>query len=652
MTILSMAKLRALAPKDVRRPLMKELTRVGCVEINSSAERLAEEDWQKVLEKFHDPSDADQRLGALTSARELLDKHAPVKAGLLDPRRQVTEQEFNNEDIANEAYTTAAAVNELGRQLSACAAEEGRVAARITSLMAWKNLDAPLDVKSGKYYRVLLGVSPAAGAPAKELIDETSSKGPAELTLISSDREQNYYLLMAHAGIYDEVMDKLKSKGFSIVSFKDVEGTAADNIRQLEVNLKDSEGRRLEIVKKIKGFAGRNSAIEQAIDVYTIESKRDQVLSGLAGTQKTLFLEGWVPRDYEPQVSEILDRHGCAYQFDEPEESDDVPILLHNNKYVAPFTFVTELFALPSYRSGLDPNPYMAPFFFIAFGIMTGDVMYGLLMTLMAWYMLKKTRPKEGSVIHNGLRLIFLCGISGIIWGVLFGGYFGNAVSAVTGSMFGYEIKLKAILYDPLEQPMTMFTMALAFGVFQICCGLCIKGYQLLRQNKILDAVSDVGFHLLLIIGAPIYIVNANVGIPVLATAALGIVLTGGREKKNIFMKFFGGLGSLYNCVNYLTDVLSYSRLLGLGLASAVIAQVMNTIATLVGTSVIGWIALFLIFAIGHTFNLALGLIGNFVHAARLQFIEFYGKFYEYGGRPFTPLFNNTKYVEMIKEAN
>jgi len=290
----------------------------------------------------------------------------------------------------------------------------------------------------------------------------------------------------------------------------------------------------------------------------------------------------------------------------------------------------------------------MAPFFFLFFGIMTGDIGYGIMISLVSWYVIKKSRPSEGSAMKRLLQIGLLCGISGAVWGVLFGGFFGDLIPAFSRAMLGREITLPPLLFDPVSNPMALLIMALVFGFIQICFGLGLKGYKMIKQNRTLDAVCDAGFHLLLLFGAALCAISTDVGLTVMAGGALGIVLTGGRANSNIITKFFGGLGSLYNCVNYLSDVLSYSRLLGMGLAASVIAQVVNTVGLLGGPTPLGWVVFVLMFMIGHTFNLLIGLLGTFVHSARLQFIEFFSKFYESGGRPFTPLFNQTKYVEMI----
>ncbi len=651
MTIVTMSKLRVIAPQNVRRPLLKELTKLGCVEIGSSADYLADQEWAGVLEKFNENSETDRYLSLLTAARELLDKYAAVKSGFLTGRRQITEQEFQNENIVKEACAAAEKINELGRQITAGYSEEGRLAAKRASLLPWQSLDVPLDYPSGKYYKVLFGVSPAAGVSPGELVEAAAAGGTADLRLISSDREQNYYLLLLHAGSFDEVMDVLKAKGFSLSSFKDLAGTAGENIRRLDCQLQEVAAQRRELIDKIKALAGQIAPIEQAIDKLTIENRREQLINTLAGTKQTLFIEGWVPKASENEVAKILENQGCAYQFDAPDKDEEPPVLLHNSKFVTPFSMVTELYALPTYNSGLDANPFMAFFFFIFFGLMMGDIGYGIMISLISWLILKKTRPAEGSVMKRLMQLGFLCGLSTIMWGAFFGGFFGDAVKAVSGQMFGREFIIKPILFDPMADPMTLFILSLAFGFIQIGMGMCLSAYKLIKQGQFLDAVFDVGFWLLILGGVPVCLLDLNAGLIMMAVGALGVLCTAGRAKAGFFGKLIGGLGSLYGITGYLSDILSYSRLLALSLATAVIAQVMNTMGTLGGPSVLGWLLFVLVFIVGHIFNVAINILGTYVHTSRLQYIEFFGKFYEPGGRPFSPLFNKTKYVEIIKEG-
>ena len=648
-----MTKLRAIAPQNVRRQLLKELTESGCVEIGSSADRLADEEWAGIMEKFYSPPEADRDLSELVSARELLDKYAAVKSAFLSGRRQISEADWKNGAIVNEAREAAGAINELGRRLAAGAGEEGRLSAKKASLTPWQDLDVPLDVKSGKHFKAVFGVSPAGGIPARELADEIASKGAAELIPVGGDREQNYFLLLAHADVYDEILDTLKSRGFSISNFKDVEGTAAGNIRQLDARIVEIRDERQSLIDEIRALADKKGAIEQAIDALTIESNRDKVLSGLAGTKKTLYLEGWTPKDAEGEVTNILEKSGCAYQFEDPsaDDEEEPPVLLRNHKLVRPFTMVTELYSLPAYSSGLDPNPYMAPFYFVFFGLMMADIGYGVIITLGAWYALKRARPPEGGVMQRLIQLLFYCGISTTIWGLLFGGFFGNLISAVSGNMLGHEISLPPLWFDPMKDPMTLFIVSLVFGWIQVMTGLTLNAYKLIKHGRTFDAVCDSGLWMIILLGIPVCLLNITAGLAVFAAGALGVLLFAGRDKKNPVSRLIGGLGSLYGATSYMSDILSYSRLLALGLASAVIAQVMNTMGALGGPSIIGWLMFLIIFTIGHVFNVVINILGTYVHTSRLQYIEFFGKFFEAGGRPFAPLFNKTKYVEIIKEV-
>ena len=660
MAIVAMSKLRAIVPQKTSRPLLKELGEYGCVEVGSSAGRLAESEWAEVLSRYNAPPEAEAFLGVLASARELLDKYAAVKSGFLSSRRQVTRQEFQDEAIVREACAAAEAINELGRRITACAGEESRLAAGKASLLPWQEMDVPLDIESGKRYKVAFGVSPAGGPPAAELLDEAASKEAAQLVLVSSDREQHYYLLLAYAGLYDEAMDALKSKGFSVVSFKDYEGTAKDNISRLESRILEVAEEKQKTVDQIIAMADKKSSIEMAIDVLTIESHRDQALSGLAGTKKTLYIEGWTPKYAIEGVAAIMEKYGCAWLFEDPAEEDEEepPVLLRNPKIIQPFTMVTELYSLPAYKSGLDPNPLMAPFYFIFFGLMMADFAYGIIISLAAWLILKKMRPPEGGVMQRLMKLMFYCGIATSIWGLLFGGFFGNLVSAVSGGMLGHEITLPAILFDPMKDPMNLFILSLAFGWIQLMVGLGLSAYKLIKHGRAFDALCDAGFWMILLLGIPVTALSVLRGLPVtaglvvFAIGALGIVAFGGRDKKNPVSRLVSGLGSLYGATGYLSDILSYARLLALGLASAVIAQVMNTMGTLGGGSVVGWIVFIVIFAVGHAFNVVINILGTYVHASRLQYIEFFGKFFEPGGRPFAPLYNKTKYIEIIKGDN
>jgi len=649
MTIVKMSRLRIVALQDIRRNLLRELTRLGCVEIESTAEHLADPEWGNVLQRIYETSESTKKLSSLNSALETLDKYAPGKSSFLSPRRQISENEFNDRQKVDSALEAAQRINDFAHRIASCHSEESRLLTKKGSLLPWKSLGVPLDKNFGTKFKVLFGITPST-VKAEELITETEALGPCILSLVSSDREQHYFLFIAHTGILDEALDLLKVKGFSQVSFRDVEGTAGQEIAKIDAELETLAKEREGFIAQIKDLAQSREVIQQSIDLLTIESKRDEVINGLAGTNSTVFLEGWTPVAKEKEVTAVLEKYGCAYAFSAPEEDDEPPVLIENNALVKPYGMVSELYSLPTYSSGLDPNPFMAPFFFVFFGLMMADIGYGILISLGGYLLLKKARPQGG--LESMAKLAVQCGISTVFWGIMFGSFFGNVISAFSENMLGLPLTLKPVLFDPLTNPMPLFIISLIFGVIQILLGLGLNGYTMIRRGDVKGAICDVGFWFVLLGGLLLCIVNTKVGLAVAALGAIGILLTAGREHKNIIRRLASGLGALYSVTGYMSDVLSYSRLLALSLATAVIAQVMNTMGTLAGNTVFGWILFVLIFLVGHVFNLAINLLGTFVHTSRLQYIEFFGKFFEAGGRKFTPLYNKTKFVEVIKEGN
>ncbi|HHW49560.1 MAG TPA: V-type ATP synthase subunit I, partial [Clostridiaceae bacterium] len=345
----------------------------------------------------------------------------------------------------------------------------------------------------------------------------------------------------------------------------------------------------------------------------------------------------------EKVKNHILKNWDAIVEIREPAKNEQYPILLKNNKFVKPFELVTELFSLPN-SSEIDPNAFMAPFFFFFFGLMVGDAGYGLLMVIGTSIILRKFKF-EGT-IGKLIKLLFYCGISTFIWGALLGGWFGDVVSAVTGGAYA----IKPIWFNPLEDPMKLLIWSFVFGVIHLFTGMGLNAYKQIREGKIIDAIFDTGFWYIFLIGLMLLLVGgtfASIGKYMAGIGAVLLVITQGRSEKNIFKKFTKGLLSLYNSVGFFSDVLSYSRLLALGLSTGVVASVINTIGTLFGFGPFGIIVFIVAFVIGSLFNMLINVLGAYVHSSRLQYVEFFGKFYEGGGKAFEPFKIKTKYTKL-----
>jgi V/A-type H+-transporting ATPase subunit I len=298
---------------------------------------------------------------------------------------------------------------------------------------------------------------------------------------------------------------------------------------------------------------------------------------------------------------------------------------------------ITDLYSPPGKRD-FDPNVLVSVFYFIFFGMMISDAGYGIVLTGLGFWALKALKPK--GMLKKLLGLIALGGISTTFWGVMFGGWFGDLLPA------------KPIWMNPLDDPMSLLIFSFILGIVQIFVGLGAAAYKNIKAGRVLDAVFDQGLWAVLLVGLIMFAfpqLGGTAKIISIAGAA-GLVLTQGRNKKNILGKLMSGVLSLYDVTGYLSDVLSYSRILALGLATGVIAMVVNTMAKMLGFNIIGYLLMTVALIIGHTFNIAINALGAYVHSSRLQYVEFFSKFYEGGGRTFSPFVLKTKYINLLNE--
>ena len=440
------------------------------------------------------------------------------------------------------------------------------------------------------------------------------------------------------------MLNILKNRGFNKVSFSDMTGSIQQNIKKIETDILGIDEKITTLRSNIDSLANNREAIEVMYDYLNIQKDRKEALGYLLKTGSTFVLEGWVP---EPDIAPFK-KHISKWQWDcfvdiaEPKE-EEFPILLKNSRLVKPFELITELYSLPKSKE-IDPNPFMAPFFFIFFGMMVSDAGYGLLISIATAVVIYKLKPK--GTVEKLLKLLFLGGISTFLWGALFGGWFGDVITQVTTG----KIVIKPLWFNPMEDPMKLLLWSFIFGGIQLYTAMGIKAYDAIRKGRIWDAIFDTGFWYIFLTGLVLLLVGGNagtIGKYMTIAGTILLILTQGRAEKNVFKKLMKGVTSLYNAVGFMSDVLSYSRLLALGLATGVIASVINTIGILFGFNIIGIIIFAITFIGGHIFNIMINALGAFVHASRLQYVEFYGKFYEGGGKPYKPFKINTKYINI-----
>ena len=642
MAIVKMKHLRLAAMQSDREALLRLLQGMGCLEIEEPSVDWSDPEWAGLKSPDSGAlSAAREEKNAAQHALEVLKRYAKVKGGLLSPRPVVSSQQFFEEQAYRSALETARAINDGERELAALKAERDKRAAQRASLAPWIPLELPLDTASTREVEVQFGTV-LAETPFPQLAGEVQAVSElAQLTLASADRENQYLLLICHRSALDEVLEKLKEHGWSRAVFRDLTGTAADNDRRLEQEMEELSQRRAEQERRIAAQAGQREALKRAVDRASVEIDREEGKSRLVETQVAFFLEGWVPEERWDQLRQALSDYPCAWEVrdPEPEEYPQVPVQLKNNWLTRPLNMVTEMYSLPAYDN-VDPNPLMAPFFILFYGIMMADMGYGLLMFLAGFLISKKYAPK--GTAGNLFGLMTLCGISTFIMGALTGGFFGDFLTQVVKLTTGGDFTLPA-LFTPLDDTLMILIGAMALGMVQIITGMAISFVRKLKNGQVMDAVWEeltwwIVFAGIGLMAAGMTSVVLYVG---LAMVVLGPVLT-----NKGFGKITGIFGSLYNHITgYFGDILSYSRLMALMLAGSVIAQVFNTLGAIPGNIIV-----FLIISLaGNALNFALNLLGCYVHDLRLQCLEYFGKFYEDGGKPFKPLMADTKYVDITK---
>ena len=642
MAIVKMKHLRMVAMVSDREELLRLLQHQGCVEIIQPETDPDDPLWAALtppdtsgLAAAHEEKTEAER------ALEVLKRYAPAKGGLLAPKPDVQEKDFLDQAWAESARQAAREVNSLDRRLAAIHAEESKLEAQRASLAPWRLLDLPLETASTPQVTVQLGTLPAA-VPMGQAEGEVQAAGElAELTEVSADRDARYCVLVCHTSQAEGVLNTLKALGWSRANLRDWTGTAAENLDRLQGEAKALQTEASAIEGKLSGMGELNAPLRQLSDLAGTDASREESRGRLLDTSQTFLLEGWVPEERWADLHKDLERYPCAMEVSDPapEEYEKVPVRLKNNTLTKPLNMVTEMYSLPAYGT-LDPNPLMAPFFILFYGMMMADMGYGLLMMLAGAIILKKKKP--GGTFGHLCGLLVLCGITTFIMGALTGGFFGDFLTQVVKLTTGGDFALPA-LFTPLEDTMMILVGAMCLGFVQIITGMAVSFVSKLKNGQVLDAVFEEVTWWVVFAGLGLMIVGIT---PIVLAVGLVMVVAGPVIQNEGFGKVTGVFGSLYNHVTgYFGDILSYSRLMALMLAGSVIAQVFNTLGAIPGNIVIFLIISFA----GNALNFALNLLGCYVHDLRLQCLEYFGKFYQDGGKPFRPLDLNTKYYKVVK---
>ncbi len=658
MSKLKMLKFEAATLKSFGAELIGNMQKIGIAQLEKS------EDERLTSASFADKvSFYEKNCETVSLAMDILkEKGASFGGGMFSGRKALTDAEFSAmSEKSPESLDECKEIISLSKEISEIKAEEIRLCSLKDSLEVWKGLDIGAKECSSKTCSVLLGTFPR-GYSKDELLSAIAEALPdvREFTLeiYHSSKEITSVCFICHRSVEKELLAYIRSISFMPLSeIPDV--SAEEKMSELEAELSGLAKASLEKDEKIKSFVSKSENYKFALDLFTVKADEYRALGDVGRSGAAVYLTGYVPEKMTGKLSKAVEKCGGAILFSEPGEDDDVPVLLSNGKFSEPCESIVEMYATPA-KGDIDPSSIMAFFYYLLFGMMLSDAGYGLIMAVGTFIILKKTNVEGG--MRKMLWMFFYSGISTVIWGALFGSWFGDIVPVVCREFLGIQNPPSvALWFEPIADPIKLLLFSFCIGIAHLFLGLFALFHIKWKDGDRVGAIFDTIPIIMTVLGAAPLAgsILTTVPAPVIEAAkylaiagVVLIVLTNSRSSKNILARLGGGLYGLYNIASgYLSDILSYSRLLALGLATGSIASVVNMLGVMPQNMVLKTVVFIVVFVVGHTLNMAINILGAYVHTNRLQFVELFSKFYEGGGRAFNPLKFNTKYFK-LKEEN
>lgn len=674
MAIVKMQRISIYALSRYSKEILETLQRMGVMEIENC--NIEDSVFYKT-DNLSLYTSYSRSATLMSQAAEIICEYVKEKKGLLsslEGRTPLSVKEYEETAEKNpEALRIAYKLIGYKKKIAENKAKINTYSARIGTLSPWMNLDIPMSLTSTNTSKVILGSFPEE-LSVEDIRTKVSEISPGselyDLEIISADNDQTCVFSICHNDEYAELLSALRKVGLVLPS-----AAASDN-PALEIgSLKNRIRKRQDLIthyeKAIISHASHLDLLRFFEDYYVMKAQRYAQLDNISYSQHTFVMTGYVPKDVSEKLSKTLfERYSAEVEL-EDAEGEDVPVLLKNNAFVAPAEGVLLSYSPPS-RFELDPTAVMAVFYYIFFGMMFSDAGYGIVMSLVCGLALLKFRNME-SGLKRSIKMFFYCGLSTTFWGLMFGSFFGDAVSVIFNTFAGTAPPVIPGITTPVwfnpttgTGPTTLLMFSFLFGIIHLFAGLALQAANYIRQGNFIYAIYDDLSWILVVTGAVFALLSTDmlsgmmggfklpsmfltIGGIMAAVGALLILIFSGRESKNPLKRLLKGAYNLYGATGYLSDILSYSRLLALGLATGVVAGVFNQLGSMMGNSVLGVILFVVVFIIGHILNIGINALGAYVHTNRLQFVEFFGKFYSGGGRDFKPYAVNTKYYN-IKE--
>lgn len=670
MAVLNMHKVMICAMKENRKGILELLQKRGVLEICEELLQSKKEQSEVFFKKTNTATQVsifEKNAALAESALEVLQELCPEETSMLsslEGKKLIESEEYDSlVEKQQELMTHVGNVLSLKKQIDEKKADILKFQDEIKMLEPWVEMDVAMNYTGTRTTAHQIGCI-SASLDQEGLLkkaEEMNAPEQLQMQVVHQDKYQTYVSCLFIREEQEAVEQFLRKLNFTkppVVAHH----VPKKSIENRQDRIQKAEKEISLLLKKEEVEAEYREDFKRLSDYYRTRGEKYRVLGELEQSKHTFMITGYMPeRDVEKIKGELQQRFEVFFESEPIKEQEEAPVLIENNRFTGAVEGVVKSFALPT-KKEIDPTALTALFYYFLFGIMLSDAAYGLIMFLGCFILLKKF-PRMEKGMAQTFRMFMYCGISTLIWGILFGGFFGNAVSVISSTFFGKEITIPPVWFEPVKEPMKMLIYCMVFGIVHLFTGLAIKGYLMLKEKDVTSFVFDVLMWYLFLIGLILMLIPTSIFASftggmihfpgwlitfskvITVVGMLGILFMAGRRAKNPAKRLLLGAYSLYDITSWLSDLLSYSRLLALGLATGVIAQVINTMAAMGGKSVPGVILFIAVFIFGHIFNMAINLLGAYVHTNRLQFVEFFGKFYEGGGREFRPFETETKYT-------
>ncbi len=657
MAVIAMQKVKLVGLTAHKQKLLDTMQRLGVMEITETHNQTSDHT------KLEAAQGAELNIANIEFVLKLIKPFAkhrsliegPLTLSIDDVKKKAREFDFNKivnkcrqiEDVQVSLRNEEAALNQLKEELE-----------------PWTNLETNLDDigETETTYTLAGQIQKTSYDEFKKAVTEIS--GLINLQEVNLTESTAYLTLTYTKDLDKKIREIMMEHKFSEADLPKKSNTAKSETEKTDARLKEIEGELKTQDEALKVIAKDNDNLQIVHDYFVWERDRIYAEQKAQKTDSSFAFEGWMPIRHIKKIKDTLEKETKAFDLMEiePDEGEHAPVAIRNGKFMGTFEAVTNIYGLPLPRE-IDPTPFLAGFFIIFFGLCLTDAGYGIVLFTVCALALKFLKLPQG--MKKLVKLIMLGGVVTFVLGALFGGWFGMTAEQAPGFLtYTNEAGEKAFRWQVIsptegDGPLIFLTLSAILGYLQVLSGVLIDGFWKIKLGKVSDAVMDsfLWFYFLVIMGlfgvsqAGLFLADyAGAIVWLVWIGVAGLVLTQGRKQNNIVLKFLSGVLSLYGLVGYFADILSYSRLMALGLGTGIIGFAFNTIGGLVGSiPIIGVVFAIIVILIGHLLNIAISTLGAFIHSSRLQFVEFFGKFMEGGGRAWRPLRKACKYIVITR---